>query len=497
MIAQPTERQKHQLHPEVSVNYGRTRVYRSLRFSERKLLLAAMDLLLLNSALWVTLNLRLGLGDAIQSAWGRIGWLSVLSAVWLVCALTLGCYDLICAGSTMRSLYRTGAAIVSTWILYLLIPYVTPELPTSRLVVLTFPVLAFIGIGAWRVTYAHLFARSHFQQRAIVVGAGWAGSTLAQTLREMGNDNGRRDESVGYRILGFTDDDPAKRGELVEGLPVLGTRHDLVQLAHQLKPHEIVVAITHLEQMHSELFDAIQECRELGISITTMPGLYARLTGRVPIEHAGRALDVALPLDESAAHRFYPVLKRLADILAGIAGCALLGLVAPFVWLANQVSAPGPLFFAQERVGRGGRSFQVFKFRSMIVDAEKFSGAVWAEENDPRITPIGRFLRATRLDEVPQFWNVLKGDMSLIGPRPERPHFVAQLAKEIPFYRARHAVKPGLTGWAQVRYRYGASVEDSLIKLQYDLFYIKNQSLLLDVEILLKTIGVVLGFKGR
>jgi exopolysaccharide biosynthesis polyprenyl glycosylphosphotransferase len=268
-------------------------------------------------------------------------------------------------------------------------------------------------------------------------------------------------------------------------------------LAHQLRPHEIVVAITHLEKMDSDLFDAIQECRELGISITTMAGLYTRLTGRVPIEHAGRTLDVALPLDESAANRFYPVVRRGADIVVALMGCALLACVAPWVWLANRFSAPGPLFFAQERVGRGGRTFQVLKFRSMIVDAEKFCGAVWAEENDPRITPIGRFLRATRIDEMPQFWNVLRGHMSIIGPRPERPHFVAQLAKEIPFYRARHAVKPGLTGWAQVRYRYGASVEDALIKLQYDLFYIKNQSLLLDLEIVLKTIGVVFGLKGR
>jgi exopolysaccharide biosynthesis polyprenyl glycosylphosphotransferase len=280
-------------------------------------------------------------------------------------------------------------------------------------------------------------------------------------------------------------------------LAVLGGGNDLVNLAHRLRPHEIVVAITHLDQMRPDLFDAIQECRELGISITTMAGVYTRLTGRIPIEHAGRTLDVALPLDESTASRFYPVVRRLVDILVGIAGCALLACVAPFIWLANQFSAPGPLFFAQERVGRGGRTFQVLKFRSMIVDAEKFSGAVWAEENDPRITPLGRTLRATRVDEMPQFWNVLRGHMSLIGPRPERPHFVAQLAKEIPFYRARHAVKPGLTGWAQVRYRYGASVEDALMKLQYDLFYIKNQSVLLDLEILLKTIGVVVGFKGR
>lgn len=497
MVSPPIEFRNSQTEATRAVERTRAHRYGSLRFSERKLLLAAFDLLLLNSAFWVALHLRTGLGDRLQSNWGQAGWFCTLSAVWILCALVVGCYDLACAGSALRSVWRVGIAVISTWILYLFIPFVTPDLPSSRIGALIFPFVAFAGIGIWRITYATIFVRHDFQQRAIVVGAGWAGATLAQTLRELGEANGRRDGIVGYQILGFTDDDPQKQGATVEGAAILGTRHDLVHLAEQLKPHEIVVAITNLEQMHSDLFDAIQECRELGISITTMPAIYTRLTGRVPIEHAGRTLDVALPLDESASHRFYLLFRRLMDIGAGLIGCTLLALVMPLIWLGNRVSAPGPLFFAQERVGRGGRGFDVLKFRSMIVDAEKFSGAVWAEENDPRITPIGRFLRATRLDEVPQFWNVLRGDMSLIGPRPERPHFVSQLAKEIPFYRARHAVKPGLTGWAQVRYRYGASVEDSLIKLQYDLFYIKNQSVLLDAEILLKTVGVVLGFKGR
>ncbi|RYE18053.1 MAG: sugar transferase, partial [Sphingobacteriaceae bacterium] len=211
---------------------------------------------------------------------------------------------------------------------------------------------------------------------------------------------------------------------------------------------------------------------------------------------AGSVLAVAMPIVQKPTHRFYLVLQRGFDILGALVGCVLLALVIPWVWLANCIGSPGPLFYCQERVGKGGRPFQIVKFRSMRTDAEKF-GAVWAQENDPRITPVGRLLRGSRLDEMPQFWNILRGDMSLIGPRPERPHFVSQLTREIPFYRVRHAVKPGLTGWAQVRYRYGASVEDSLVKLQYDLFYIKRQSLLLDAEVVFKTIPIILGFKGR
>ena len=167
------------------------------------------------------------------------------------------------------------------------------------------------------------------------------------------------------------------------------------------------------------------------------------------------------------------------------------------VWCANRLFSPGPLFYKQERVGMSGQVFVIYKLRSMVVDAEKGTGAVWADKNDSRITAVGRFIRLSRLDELPQFWNILKGDMSLVGPRPERAHFVARLNSEIPFYRVRHAVRPGLTGWAQVKYRYASSIEDSLAKLQLDLYYIKHQGLLLDAEILFQTIMVVLGLKGR
>jgi FlaA1/EpsC-like NDP-sugar epimerase len=339
------------------IEKSRAHRYGSLRFSERKILLAALDLVLLNGAFWAALSVRLGLGDPLQSNWGHVGWFIVLSLVWLVCATVVGCYDLASAGSALRSVWRVGVAIIATWVLYLFIPYITPELPSSRTGALFFPCVAFFGIGVWRVIYATFFVQPHLQQRAIVVGAGMAGAALAQTLREMAEINGRRDGTVGYQIVGFTDDDSEKLGQTIEGIAVLGNRHDLVRLAEQLRPHEIVVAITFLEKMHSDLFDAIQECRELGISITTMPALYTRLTGRVPIEHAGRTLDVALPLDESSEHRFYLLFRRAMDIGAGIVGCTLLAVVMPFIWLANQLSAPGPLFFAQERVGRGGRLF--------------------------------------------------------------------------------------------------------------------------------------------
>jgi lipopolysaccharide/colanic/teichoic acid biosynthesis glycosyltransferase len=228
-----------------------------------------------------------------------------------------------------------------------------------------------------------------------------------------------------------------------------------------------------------------------------MPVMYEALTGRVPVEHVGRHWYVSLPVGATPPGRFYTAVTRTGDILFALLGLLLLAVVAPFVWLGNRLWSPGPLLYSQVRVGRAGSLYRIVKFRTMVPDAEKQTGAVWAKDRDPRITSFGNLLRRSRLDELPQVWNILRGEMGLIGPRPERPEFVAQLAEQIPFYRSRHAVKPGLTGWAQVRYRYGASVEDALIKLQYDLYYIKYQSLWLNLLILYKTVRVVIGMQGR
>ena len=488
-------------------------------FSERKLLLGILDGILINLALFFALTLRplpvrVGASDSWQDIvqllamrwnWPTLSyllmtqwsWFVILTPVWFGCALMLDCYNLVRAGSLLDSLGRLSGAVFLTSLIYLLIPRFTPVLPTSRLDIFSFPLLGLLGLVAWRSVYATVLAQPNFQQRALVVGAGAAGQTLVEAIEQMGRGKRTARQNIGYQILGFIDDDPAKQGTLIAELPVLGSRHDLVAIMQRLQPNELIVAITHTDQMHGELFEALLACHEMGFSITTMATLYERLTGRVPIEHAGRALYVAMPLSQPATHRFYLVFKRLLDLGIGLCGCLLLLLLIPVVWVANQFGSPGSLFYSQVRVGKGGRTFSILKFRSMAVDAEKESGPTFAAEKDPRITPVGRLLRGTRLDEIPQFWTVLKGDMSVVGPRPERPYFVEQLTQQMPFYRVRHAVKPGLTGWSQVMYRYGASLQDSVIKLQHDLYYVKHQSVLLDLHILLKTIPVVLGFKGR
>jgi exopolysaccharide biosynthesis polyprenyl glycosylphosphotransferase len=284
-------------------------------------------------------------------------------------------------------------------------------------------------------------------------------------------------------------------GKTVAGVPVIGTGRELPTLALRDRIREIVITST--LQLDGEIFQAVMDAYERGIVITPMPILYERVTERVPVEHVGDNWAVVLPVINENTINLYPAIKRAMDIVLSLAALVvfigLLPLIGLAIWLDNR----GTIFYTQTRVGLNGRWFRIIKFRTMVMDAEKMTGAAFAQANDPRVTRVGRFLRKTRLDELPQIINILRGDMSLIGPRPERPEHVQRLQEKIPFYRTRHVVRPGLTGWAQVRYRYGANDEDALIKLQYDLFYIRHQSLLLDFNILVRTVGKVLGMGGQ
>ncbi len=466
-----------------------------LQTSERKLLLLVMDLLLINLAL--VGSVLTGWDEPVTPSMllAPYKWYLSLIAVWLVVAFFFDLYDLARAASTTTIVRNASAAAVSTALIYSLIPSLTPTLQ-SRTQIFVFIGLAWLGIVGWRVAYAQFFVQPYFGQRALVVGAGWAGRTLAAMMRNApGDANPYR--GTGYELLGFIDDNPAFAGGMVEGIPVLGGHEALLPMAQALEVNEVILAITHRHVISDALFDGLLRCRERGIHVSVMSDLYERLLGRVPVQHLGRDLSMALPAADSAYHRLYQIIKRLFDLAGGTAGLAALALAMPCVALANRLGSPGPLFYRQMRVGRGGKTFEIIKFRSMIPDAEASSGAVWSTANDERITPAGRFLRRTRLDELPQFINILRGEMSLIGPRPERPEFVEQLAETLPFYRARHAVRPGLTGWAQVQYHYGDSVDDARIKLEYDLYYVKHIGALLDLRIVLQTIPVILLFKGH
>jgi len=468
-----------------------------MQFAERKLLLVVLDLAILNGAL--LLMLSLWPQPVFARLWERFPWYALLlSVIWLVVSTFFNVYDLARASSAIQSVWSAGAAALITLTLYTLIPFLTPILPDRRTQLLVFFLAGILGITIWRFIYASVFSQPTFRYRALVVGAGWSGQTLVRAIQDINAGSGVINFGVGYEVLGFIDDDPAKQDANIDGVPVLGTGKDLVRLARELAPDEIVIAITHSQQIHPELFRAILACYEMGIPLTTMSVLYEQITGRVPVEHAGQDLSVLLPTARSSGYRFYLALRRIADVLLGLLGLLIVALTTPFVWLGNLLTRQnGDIFYRQERTGKGGTPFKIIKFRSMVMNAEAGTGAVWARETDSRITPVGKFLRKTRLDELPQFWNVLKGEMTLIGPRPERPEIIAQLTEEIPFFGLRHAVKPGITGWAQINYRYGSSVKDSLIKLQYDLYYIKHLGPFIDLAVILKTIQVIFGLKGR
>jgi len=240
--------------------------------------------------------------------------------------------------------------------------------------------------------------------------------------------------------------------------------------------------------------DKLLEMKIDGVRFAHLATIYEKYTGKIAVENLRPSWLIFS--DGFRKGRLQDLVKRALDIAFAGVGLLLALPIVLLVALAVRLSSRGPAMYHQERVGQYGRVFVLHKFRSMRVDAEKDTGAVWAKSNDDRVTSIGNFIRRTRLDELPQLWNVLRGDMSLVGPRPERPQFVSSLTREIPYYGQRHSVRPGVTGWAQVRYAYGASVEDALEKLQYDLFYIKNRTLSLDLFIIAKTVKTVLMRKG-
>ena len=235
---------------------------------------------------------------------------------------------------------------------------------------------------------------------------------------------------------------------------------------------------------------------ERGFKIRDYTQVYEELLHKVPIQFVGKDFYKYFPYSRSNENKLYIFFRRSYDVTISLIGIALGMCILPLIFLGNLIANKGPLFYVQQRIGKNGKPFKIIKLRTMIVNAEQ-NGAIWSTINDKRITRFGKFLRHTRLDEIPQFYNVIKGDMCIIGPRPERPYFVNELAQIIPFYETRHMVKPGLTGWAQVSTRYGSSVEDSLVKLQYDLYYIKHRSVFLDFSIAIKTLSTILYYRGQ
>ncbi|MGQ9682317.1 MAG: sugar transferase [Anaerolineae bacterium] len=480
---------------------------------ERRLLLFVGDVLALSAAGTLAYALWRGLAphsaESSRALAAGVPWAWWLGVAWLLLWALSGGYDLRLAArsrSVLRRLLTTTAVFAVVYLgLYFLVslpPYALPlkwggfaSVRPLRLLPTLFTLFALLAELGWRTLYARVLTGERFRRRLLIVGAGLSGRTLLEALRGRGEG--------AYEVLGFVDDDPSLQGAAVPSfMPdeggqtrrVLGDRHALKDLIVEHGVSTVVLAVR--QEVNGELLPLLLDCLELGVEIVPMPVFYEQLTGRVPVEHVGNSWYVAMPIQHPSTGSLYALARRIVDLALGCLGLVLTALATPFIALAIRLDSPGPVFFVQERVGQGGRVFRVLKFRSMVEGAEK-GKAVWAQEDDPRITRVGRFLRRSHLDELPQFLNVVRGEMSIVGPRPERPEFAEVLAKQIPFYRVRHAVKPGLAGWAMLQQGYASSTEDALLKLQYDLYYIKHQSLWLDLVILVRTVVHMLGLRGR
>jgi exopolysaccharide biosynthesis polyprenyl glycosylphosphotransferase len=458
-------------------------------FRERRILLVLGDTLVVGVAvlgalyLWTIVHGRTFDWEFLSSRWF---WFPLLLGVWWFLAHLFDLYDVPIAGRRIQVVSRVGLVGASLLILYLAAYFALPRNLLPRWFFLFFIGMAVSGNLLWRWFYAFVIALSPFQHHIIIAGAGWAGRTIARVLAE--------ECEAGYRAVGFVDDDVQKHGTDVAGLPVLGGSRDLLRLVRELQVAKVVLAVTH--RVQGELFQTLMDCRAAGVEVTRMPTLYEELTRRMPVEHVEQGWVLEAMNGLSTLSRPSRWVKRLFDIVLGFVGGLVFAFLLPFLALAIVLDSPGPVFYRQARSGRGGRPFEVIKLRTMVPNAEKHGEPQWAQENDNRITWVGRILRKTRLDELPQVVNVLRGEMSIVGPRPERPEFIQELQEQIPFYRTRLYIKPGLTGWAQIHYGYGSSVEDALIKLQYDMYYIRHWSLWLDLYTIIKTVGVVLRFGG-
>ncbi len=463
-----------------------------LRFSlsRRRLLLGSGDVFILTIISMAFVWIESFFSGVAISGWGYAAWAAMIGVLWLLVARANDCYDLGTAAQPGRVTKEVVFSFGELAIVWIAIWFGLSLLMSFAMVPQAAMAIAggLPALLAWRMLYAFTLTDPRFRRRVLIVGTDRAAATFIEAMRA--------DPCRNYEILGCIDGDSHQVGSLFMGVPVLGTVGDAPRLVGRLKVDDLV--ITSPEHLGQPLLNTLVRCCDYGARVVSMPLLYEEYTGSVPVGHMGDSwwLVEALPIARVREQLLYDVIKRSVDLILALVGLVILLPFLPVVALIIYLDSPGPIFYRQTRVGRGGRLFRIIKFRSMIPDAEKDGRAVWARKNDSRITRFGRLMRRTRIDELPQLWNVLRGDMSFIGPRPERPEFVTRLKEEVPLYDLRHMVRPGLSGWAQVKYRYGNSVKDALIKLQYDLYYIKHRSLTLDLLIALRTVKVVLGMSG-
>jgi exopolysaccharide biosynthesis polyprenyl glycosylphosphotransferase len=461
-----------------------------LRLMERRILLVVGDFfigivaLVLALATWAANADWLGVSRAFFLE--RVpGWFYLLPVAWIILLVEL--YDIHRAANLKVTVRGVLAALLVGVILYSFVYITSSPRSLPRLGVAIFLAVASVLTLAWRMLYIRIFTAPEFMRRVLVVGGGRAGKTILDVIYRL--------DTKPFYVVGVLDDDPDKKGTKIGEYMVLAGCDQLLDIIERENITDVVVAIS--GEMRGRTFQALLDAQELGVEITRMPVVYEELLSRVPICLLEADWILRSFVDESRVSEVYQLSKRLLDIFGGLVGVFILMLLLPFVGLAIIIESGRPIFYTQTRLGRGGQPYEIIKFRTMRRDAEPNGRPQWASEDDERATKVGRFLRKSHLDEFPQFINVLRGEMSLVGPRSERPELVEHFQQHVPFYRARLLVKPGITGWAQVNFNYAATIEETIVKLEYDLYYIKRRSLFVDIIVLLRTPATMLGLRGQ
>jgi sugar transferase (PEP-CTERM system associated) len=453
-------------------------------FPGRLFILLATENILILLGIWAAISYHPGTVRSGSDYPVLFGKALLITVICQFCLYYADIYDLRNIGSKLEICLRVMQALGAAALILAMLFYFFPEMRLGAGIVETALLTIVLGILLWRIFIEWLNRAYGAGERILLVGSGNSLQALTRELR------GRPDLAI--NLLGIVEESADSPSSALTGLNSLGTLDELHRILQEAKPDRLIIALK--ERRQQLPIDLLLKWRMTGLVIEEASTLYQKITGKIPVESIHpSALIFTDGFRQTTLQKIY---GRSLGLVVGMLSLVIVGPIMALIAIAIKLDSRGPVFYKQTRVGLNGELFEVRKFRSMFLDAESKSGPVWAQDVDPRVTRVGRILRKLRLDELPQFINVLYGEMSFVGPRPERPFFVDLLKEKVPFYDLRHSVRPGITGWAQVSCHYGASVEDAQQKLEYDLFYIKNFALSFDSLILFQTIKIVLFGRG-
>lgn len=448
--------------------------------SERKILLHLFDTVSILTVLYVLHELF----NFQYFAFKNIQYYAVLVIYVNVFGAIFEMYNLQVASNQLQILRSVMLTTTTTVLFYLFTPVFSPELPKQRLSIVILYLAILFSLLCWRFFYAYFLTSNRFAQNVLLI---CNRNQVEELVRGLENVDPH------YKIVGFVDSGSNDGHTFESNYVVEIKKQDIKSFIQKHNVSEIVISSQKTADIAPDLYQQLLQILETGKIIREYTQVYESKTQRIPVHYISMDFYRFFPFSRSNNNKLYLLLVRFLDFILSLAGLLFCIVLIPIIFIGNCIGNRGVLFYTQERVGKNGVVFEIYKFRTMVENSE----LAFATCNDKRITPFGKFMRKTRIDEFPQFINILKGDMAVIGPRPERPFFVKEIAEIMPFYETRHVIKPGLTGWAQVNYSYGESIEESLIKLQYDLYYIKHRSIFLDLSITFKTFTTILFYRGQ